>query len=112
MIKRMFYVETVPGSDLAARIMSDAAFATLQGSVCEQTLKGIADMGFTQMTEIQAKTIPPLLDGRSVFVDDVVSFVATIAINNNDCVSIYASLKTNISNFAFCNLNNSFSLQY
>ena len=54
----------VPGSDLAARIMSDAAFTSLQGAVCEPTLKGITDMGFTQMTEIQAKTIPPLLQGR------------------------------------------------
>ena len=56
----------MPGSDLAARVTMNAAFTTLQGSVCESTLKGITDMGFTQMTEIQARTIPPLLEGRSV----------------------------------------------
>ncbi|KAI8373551.1 ATP-dependent RNA helicase HAS1 [Choanephora cucurbitarum] len=32
----------------------------------ENTKKAIKDMGFTQMTEVQAKTIPPLLEGRDV----------------------------------------------
>ncbi|KAG2232810.1 ATP-dependent RNA helicase HAS1 [Thamnidium elegans] len=32
----------------------------------EGTKKAIKDMGFTQMTEVQAKTIPPLLQGRDV----------------------------------------------
>ncbi|KAI8974939.1 ATP-dependent RNA helicase HAS1 [Pilobolus umbonatus] len=32
----------------------------------EYTKKAIKDMGFTQMTEVQAKTIPPLLEGRDV----------------------------------------------
>ncbi|RCH78945.1 ATP-dependent RNA helicase, partial [Rhizopus stolonifer] len=32
----------------------------------EDTKKAIKDMGFTQMTEVQAKTIPPLLEGRDV----------------------------------------------
>jgi superfamily II DNA/RNA helicase len=59
--------------------MSDAAFTNLQGSVCEPTLKGIADMGFVQMTEIQAKTIPPLLEGRSVCITHLVHFVITVA---------------------------------
>jgi hypothetical protein len=72
-----FYVYSVPGSDLAAQVASNAAFTTLNGSVCEQTLKGIADMGFTQMTEIQARTIPPLLEGRSVCIDRSVHFQAS-----------------------------------
>lgn len=29
-------------------------------------MKAIADMGFTKMTEIQARTIPPLLEGRDL----------------------------------------------
>lgn len=32
----------------------------------EPTMKAIADMGFTTMTKVQAKTIPPLLSGRDV----------------------------------------------
>ncbi|KAL0135031.1 P-loop containing nucleoside triphosphate hydrolase protein [Mucor lusitanicus] len=32
----------------------------------ENTKKAIKDMGFTRMTEVQAKTIPPLLEGRDV----------------------------------------------
>merc|ERR1712223_2269292 len=34
------------------------------GGISDATLKGIADMGFTHMTDIQAKTIPHLLEGR------------------------------------------------
>ena len=32
-------------------------------NICENSLKAIVDMGFTSMTEIQAKAIPPLLKG-------------------------------------------------
>ena len=35
-------------------------------SLSEQTLNGIKDMGFTEMTAIQARSIPPLLAGRDV----------------------------------------------
>ncbi|KAI8888538.1 ATP-dependent RNA helicase HAS1 [Backusella circina FSU 941] len=35
-------------------------------NVTEETKKGVRDMGFKQMTEVQAKTIPPLLEGRDV----------------------------------------------
>ena len=42
----------------------DRSFDTLKDKVSEQTMKGIADMGFENMTEIQAKTITRLLDGR------------------------------------------------
>ena len=41
-------------------------FEALEGLVSEKTLKGIADMGFTEMMEIQHKSIVPLLKGRSV----------------------------------------------
>ncbi|CAG8463877.1 2825_t:CDS:2 [Paraglomus occultum] len=34
--------------------------------VSEQTKKAIVDMGFTRMTEVQARTIPPLMAGRDV----------------------------------------------
>ncbi|KAJ5544717.1 hypothetical protein N7535_006895 [Penicillium sp. DV-2018c] len=35
-------------------------------NLSEKTMKGIEDMGFTTMTEIQQRTIPPLLAGRDV----------------------------------------------
>lgn len=42
----------------------DNSFTSLAGLVSENTLKGISDMGFTHMTEIQHKSIKPLLEGR------------------------------------------------
>ena len=45
-------------------IMSTAEFASLQ--LTEQTQRTIAEMGFVRMTEVQARTIPPLLAGRDV----------------------------------------------
>ncbi|XP_066279182.1 ATP-dependent RNA helicase DDX18-like isoform X3 [Branchiostoma lanceolatum] len=46
--------------------VTDVPFSTLEEKVCEPTLKGVADMTFTCMTEIQAKSIPPLLEGRDI----------------------------------------------
>jgi len=46
------------------RVSADTSFKSLEDAVCESTLKAVADMGFTHMTEIQTKTIPPLLEGR------------------------------------------------
>ncbi|PZC75254.1 hypothetical protein B5X24_HaOG206516 [Helicoverpa armigera] len=56
----------LPGSSLCLGILSDQKFSALEGKVCESTLMGIKDMGFTTMTEIQAKAIPPLLEGRDL----------------------------------------------
>ncbi|KAG6441249.1 probable ATP-dependent RNA helicase pitchoune [Manduca sexta] len=56
----------LPGSSLCLGILSDQKFSSLEGTVCEATLMGIKDMGFTTMTEIQAKAIPPLLEGRDL----------------------------------------------
>lgn len=44
----------------------DRAFSSLKGRVSKETLKAIDEMGFTTMTEIQAKSIAPLLDGRDL----------------------------------------------
>ncbi|XP_013041791.2 ATP-dependent RNA helicase DDX18 [Anser cygnoides] len=44
----------------------DNSFTSLDGLVSENTLKGINDMGFTHMTEIQHKSIKPLLEGRDI----------------------------------------------
>lgn len=42
----------------------DQSFASLAELVSENTLKGIKEIGFENMTEIQHKTIRPLLEGR------------------------------------------------
>ncbi|KAK1165805.1 ATP-dependent RNA helicase DDX18-like [Acipenser oxyrinchus oxyrinchus] len=44
----------------------DSSFVSLSSVVSEHTLKGVKDMGFEHMTEIQHKSIRPLLEGRDV----------------------------------------------
>ncbi|CAB0020642.1 unnamed protein product [Nesidiocoris tenuis] len=56
----------LPGSSAGLQISTDSSFASLEGKVSEATLNGIKDMGFVNMTEIQAKAIPPLLEGRDL----------------------------------------------
>lgn len=57
---------TVPGSGVALEILSNCTFESLKDKVCELTLRGISDMGFSTLTEIQARSIPPLLEGRDL----------------------------------------------
>lgn len=45
---------------------SDRSFASLKGKVSDETLQAITEMEFTAMTEIQSKSILPLLDGRDL----------------------------------------------
>lgn len=56
----------LPGSGIALSILSSATFASLADKVCGNTLKAVADMGFSTLTEIQARAIPPLLEGRDL----------------------------------------------
>ncbi|XP_018051556.1 PREDICTED: probable ATP-dependent RNA helicase pitchoune [Atta colombica] len=58
--------ELVPGTAVGFEVTNDTSFSVLNGKVCENTLKAIKDMGFTNMTEIQAKAISPLLEGRDL----------------------------------------------
>ncbi|XP_019747600.1 ATP-dependent RNA helicase DDX18 [Hippocampus comes] len=44
----------------------DTSFASLAELVSENTLKGVKEMGFEHMTDIQHKSIRPLLEGRDV----------------------------------------------
>lgn len=46
--------------------VDENSFSSLKDSVCESTLKAIAEMGFTTMTEVQKKSIPYLLEGRDI----------------------------------------------
>lgn len=57
---------SVPGSSATLEILSNCSFDSLKDKVSENTLKGIEDMGFTTLTEIQARSIPPLLEGRDL----------------------------------------------
>lgn len=58
--------EQLPGTVLGARILSDTSFASLEGIVSDLTLQAIEKMGYTKMTEIQAKALPHLLEGRDL----------------------------------------------
>lgn len=58
--------ESLPGSDVTLEILSSSTFESLSDKVCEPTLKAITDMGFTKLTEIQARAIPPLLEGHDL----------------------------------------------
>lgn len=44
----------------------DTSFTSLSNMVNENTLKAITEMGFTNMTAIQHKSIRPLLEGRDI----------------------------------------------
>lgn len=56
----------VAAEALAKRDSSDRTFASLKGIISDATVKAIDEMGFTEMTEIQAKSLPPLLQGRDL----------------------------------------------
>lgn len=47
-------------------ILSGTTFDSLEGKVSGETLGALKEMGFTKMTEIQAKSIGPLLEGKDV----------------------------------------------
>lgn len=47
-------------------LLSEVKFADLVGQVSKETLMAISEMGFSHMTEIQAKSIPSLLLGRDL----------------------------------------------
>jgi ATP-dependent RNA helicase DDX18/HAS1 len=56
--------ETQPkaASSSKSSIITDIPFSSLKGRVSDATLEAIDEMGFSRMTEIQAKSIPPLLE--------------------------------------------------
>lgn len=57
----------MPGTSAGLEtLLSDNSFESLRGRVSEATLNAIKAMGFEKMTEIQARAIPPLLEGRDL----------------------------------------------
>lgn len=54
------------GEGVMASDPGDHRFSSLRDVVSEKTLKAIAEMGFTDMMEIQHRCIRPLLEGRYV----------------------------------------------
>jgi len=52
----------------SGKLSMDKKFASLSEVVSEKTLNAIIDMGFTDMMEMQHKSIRPLLDGKYVFI--------------------------------------------
>jgi ATP-dependent RNA helicase DDX18/HAS1 len=55
---------TAPSADPQQDVSGREPFSSLELS--EPTNKALADMGFTTMTPVQAKAIPPLLAGKDV----------------------------------------------
>ncbi|CAG2212201.1 DDX18 [Mytilus edulis] len=51
-------------SESSKNILTESMFSSLE--VCDLTQKGVEDMGFSNMTEIQANSIPHLLQGRDL----------------------------------------------
>lgn len=62
--KKSAGIELEKQQAIVSGIMSKVGFGTLE--VSDQTSKAIAEMGYTHMTEVQARTIPQLLTGRDV----------------------------------------------
>jgi hypothetical protein len=58
------FASAIGSSSSSSAPPKDTSFASL--SLTEHTAKAIEEMGFTNMTEVQARTIPPLLAGRDV----------------------------------------------
>jgi len=54
-------METIP---FKPSLLAGNSFDDLKDKISEYTLKAIKDMQFSQMTEIQSKTIPHLLEGK------------------------------------------------
>lgn len=70
-IAKLFYtwfiLFSVPGTSTALEaLLGDNNFESLRGRVSDASLNAIKAMGFEKMTEIQAKAIPPLLEGRDL----------------------------------------------
>ncbi|XP_068232962.1 uncharacterized protein pit [Palaemon carinicauda] len=57
---------TAGSSTLGFDSATSRSFESLRGSVSDVTLNAIEKMGFKTMTEIQAKAIPPLLEGKDL----------------------------------------------
>jgi len=47
-------------------ILSDKSFESMKGVLSKPTAQGIEDMGFTHMTDIQARSLPHLLEGKDL----------------------------------------------
>ena len=51
---------------IQSSVLTNISFDELTSQVSDNTLRAVKDMGFTHMTEIQAKSIPHLLQGRDL----------------------------------------------
>jgi ATP-dependent RNA helicase DDX18/HAS1 len=59
-------IAATPSGGIAHFSLEKKEFSILKDKASEMTLKAIEEMGFTTMTEIQAKTIEHLLEGKDV----------------------------------------------
>lgn len=56
----------IPAAELQADLGDDVSDEFEKHNFSEPTMKAIKQMGFTKMTQVQARTIPPLLAGKDV----------------------------------------------
>jgi len=57
----------LPGTSTGVMgILSDKSFASMSEALSKATMQGVADMGFTHMTDIQARSLPHLLEGKDL----------------------------------------------
>lgn len=62
-----FFLDDVTLDSVLGTATDDKLFTSLKEIVSEKTLKAVTqDMGFTNMMEIQYKSIRPLLEGRYI----------------------------------------------
>jgi len=58
---------SLPGTSTGVvGILSDKSFASMSDALSPATTQGISDMGFTHMTDIQARSLPHLLEGKDL----------------------------------------------
>ena len=62
----IFKFSPVSKTDLGALILKNKSFDVLGGYVGDTTLRRVKEMGFTEMTDIQAQSIPHLLERRFI----------------------------------------------
>ncbi|XP_076258958.1 ATP-dependent RNA helicase DDX18-like isoform X2 [Rhynchophorus ferrugineus] len=62
----MAFEKYIAGNNISLQLTLDKSFESLRGAVCEKTLNAVTALGFKQLTDIQIKCIPHLLEGKDL----------------------------------------------
>ena len=77
-------------------VPDNTEFKSLEEFVSEKTLNAITDMGFTNMMEIQHKSIVPLLKGRYVCTFTVMQIIFIGYFIGNYCNSVASNIDEHV----------------